>query len=29
MRFKNDLLSDPEDFLPIYLNDEDSWKKIK
>ncbi len=29
MRFKNDLLSDPEDFLPIYLNDEDSWKKIR
>ena len=29
MRYESGLLSDPEDFLPIYLNDEDSWKKIK
>ena len=28
-RYRQNLLKEPEDFLPIYLNDENSWKKLK
>ena len=28
-RFNNDQLIEPEEILPIYLNDENSWKKLK
>ncbi len=27
-RYKQGLLKEPEDFLPIYLNDENSWRKL-
>ena len=29
LRISKDQLVEPEKFLPIYLNNEDSWKKIK
>ena len=29
LRISKDQLVEPEEFLPIYLNNEDSWKKIK
>ena len=29
LRISKDQLVEPENFLPIYLNNEDSWKKIK
>jgi len=28
-RSRQNLLKEPEEFLPIYLNDENSWKKLK